>query len=669
MKQFLLTVAGVFVGLAIFLIGVPFLLVAMAAGAAKPAAVPARTVLELDLRGGLTDQGDSGALAAFSGGGDSVLTVVDTLKKAQGDDRIRGVLVRLPEGGLSPAAADELRLAFRRFRASGKPMVAHSQGLYASGAVASTYMLGASSGELWMQPLSSFQVTGMASEDIFFRRAFDKYGVKPEYEKRAEYKTAVNPYLESDYTPAHRESELSWMTSIYSTALTTAAGDRKTDAAALTKTLETGPYGAEQARALGLIDRVGQAQEARASLLARAGSGAKLVEFDDYEAKTRRERSQVGRGAPVIALIGAEGAIMTGEGGSGSPFISERVVYSDEISDALREATEDRDVKAIVLRVSSPGGSDTASEQILSAVRAAKAAGKPVVVSMGVYAASGGYWISSQASSIVAEPTTLTGSIGVYGGKIALGEALGRFGVDVRQCRSAATTPAPSACPRASIPPSARPSPPGWTRSTRASSPASPRAASCRPSGCARSPAAVCGPASRPNNSALSTSLAASRRRSPAPRPGQDRRRGSRQEDGRMRSRRSRRSSGFSGSAKPRPAPWRPRPGCSAIPAPAASSTSSARPACAPRPAGRRCWPIRRCGRLRLRRQDQGPSGRPGGLFLSGWVRFPPPALRASSPIGGGFTPRWLLPLWGSSRRGGPGGLSRRDLSSSRGSR
>jgi protease-4 len=109
------------------------------------------------------------------------------------------------------------------------------------------------------------------------------------------------------------------------------------------------------------------------------------------------------------------------------------VVYSDDVADALKEATEDKDIKAIVLRVSSPGGSDTASEQILSAVKAAKAAGKPVVVSMGVYAASGGYWISSQASSIVAEPTTLTGSIGVYGGKMALGDALGRFGVDMRQ--------------------------------------------------------------------------------------------------------------------------------------------------------------------------------------------------------------------------------------------
>jgi protease-4 len=116
------------------------------------------------------------------------------------------VLVRLPEGGLSPGRRRRAAPGLPPLPGLGKADGAHSQGLYASGAVASTYMLGAASGELWMQPLSSFQVTGMASEDIFFKRAFDKYGVKAEYEQRAEYKTAVNPYLESDYTPAHRES-------------------------------------------------------------------------------------------------------------------------------------------------------------------------------------------------------------------------------------------------------------------------------------------------------------------------------------------------------------------------------------------------------------------------------------------------------------------------------
>jgi protease-4 len=134
----------------------------------------------------------------------------------------------------------------------------------------------------------------------------------------------------------------------------------------------------------------------------------------------------------VIAVIGGEGAISTGSAGD-DLFGAQTDIRSDDLSEALYAAAHDKDVKAIVLRVSSPGGGDTASEQILGAVRAAKALGKPVVVSMGTYGASGGYWISSQANAIVAEPTTLTGSIGVYGGKFALGEALARFGVDVRQ--------------------------------------------------------------------------------------------------------------------------------------------------------------------------------------------------------------------------------------------
>ena len=130
-------------------------------------------------------------------------------------------------------------------------------------------------------------------------------------------------------------------------------------------------------------------------------------------------------------MIEAEGAIMTGADGGGALGGGD-AVHSDAVAKAFYAAIDDKAVKAIVFRVSSPGGSDTASEQILSAVRAATAAGKPVVISMGTYAASGGYWISSQASEIVAQPTTLTGSIGVFGGKFALGEALGKFGVDMR---------------------------------------------------------------------------------------------------------------------------------------------------------------------------------------------------------------------------------------------
>jgi protease-4 len=430
MKQFLITTAGVFAGLVLFLVGVPFLLIVMAAGATKPDPVPAHAVLNLDLRDPLTDQDPNNPFAAFGRRSMSVMSVIQTLRKAETDDKVAGVLIRLPEGGIEPASADEIRLALKHFRAAGKPVYAHSQGLYPSGMITSTYMLGAAADQLWMQPGASFQAVGLSNEDIFFKRFFDKYGVKAQYEQRYEYKNAVNPYLYDDYTPAHKESETSWMGSVYRTAVATAAVDRKLNPLALTKTLEAGPYLAEDAQKVGLIDKVGQVKEAQDAILAKAGSGAKLVDFDDY---LRASRDGAGGSGPVIAVVEAEGPIVTGHDGTANPFSGGSTVYSDDVSKAIYDAAENKDVKAIVFRVNSPGGSDTASEQILAAVRAAKAAHKPVVVSMGTYAASGGYWISSEASAIVAEPTTLTGSIGVYGGKFDLGPALAKFGVDVRQ--------------------------------------------------------------------------------------------------------------------------------------------------------------------------------------------------------------------------------------------
>jgi len=429
MKQFLITAAGVFAGLMIFLIGVPIVLVSMAASAAGPAPVPQRSVLELDLRDPLTDQSPQNPFAGIGRRSQSVMSIVEGLRRASTDDRIKAVLVRLPEDGLEPGMADEIRLAIKQFRSSGKPVIAHSQGLYPAGVITATYMVGASANELWMQPGASFQVTGIASEDLFLKRFFDRYQVKPNFEQRREYKNAVNGFLYEDYTAAHREAQLSWMTSVYESGLAAVAADRNMDAAALRTRLEAGPYLAEEALRQRLIDRLGHVREAQLSLLRQAGEDAELVDFEDY-AHGRRDRRRTG---PTIAVIEGEGPIVTGRDGAANPFTGGSTIYSDDVADAFHAAIKARDVKAIVFRVNSPGGSDTASEQILSAIRAAKAAGKPVVVSMGTYAASGGYWVASEASHIVAEPTTLTGSIGVFGGKFAVGPALARYGVDMRQ--------------------------------------------------------------------------------------------------------------------------------------------------------------------------------------------------------------------------------------------
>ena len=425
MKQFFITLAGVFAGLLLFFVGLPLVLVAMAVGSAKPAATPDATVLALDLRGSLNDQ-DSAAPFAFSGPEDSVLGIIRTLRRAEDDDKIKGLFIRLPETGMAPAAAEELRTAIQSFRRSGKVVVAHSQGLYPAGPVVSTYMLGAAANEFWMQENASLQAVGFASEEMFLKGAFDRYGIVPDFQKRAEYKTAPNAYLETNFTPEHRESQLSWMGSVYGSAVANAAADRKQPVQTLRAALEGGPYTAPVARQRGLIDKLGQVEQAEKALLDRFGDDAELVELEDYG-----EGEDEGSG-PVIAVVEAEGAIVTGKS-EDAGFGAAPTVYSDDLARALYDAAEDDDVKAVVFRISSPGGSDTASEQILGGVRAVKAAGKPVVVSMGTYAASGGYWIASQADRIIAQPTTITGSIGVFGGKFAIGPALERFGVNLEE--------------------------------------------------------------------------------------------------------------------------------------------------------------------------------------------------------------------------------------------
>ncbi|HEY5289665.1 MAG TPA: signal peptide peptidase SppA, partial [Caulobacteraceae bacterium] len=413
----------------LFAVLAPLIALGTLAAATRPAPTPDRAVLSLDLRAGLTDQPSRTPFAFLGGRGQSVMTIEQTLHRAQSDDRVRGLFVRLPEGGMEPAAADELRLAFKDFRAHGKFITVHSQGLYAQGVVTSTYELAAASGDIWMQPSSPFQVTGLANQDLFFKRAFDRFGVSADFQQRYEFKNAINPYLYGDYTAAHRAAELGWMTSVYETAIADVATDRMKPAEAVKALIEAGPYSAEDAMAKGLVDHVGQTKEAEGAILAKAGDGAKLVDFSDYADRSADRR---GGGGPKVAVISAEGAIMTGHGSGSNPLGGEQTIRSDDVAKAFYDAIDDKAVKAIVFRISSPGGSDTASEQILAGVRAARAAGKPVVVSMGTYGASGGYWIASDANEIVAEPSTLTGSIGVFGGKFVLGPALAKWGVDMR---------------------------------------------------------------------------------------------------------------------------------------------------------------------------------------------------------------------------------------------
>ncbi|MGQ0741556.1 MAG: signal peptide peptidase SppA [Alphaproteobacteria bacterium] len=386
-----------------------------------------RMVLELDLREPMDDKVDAGL---FGLGSDrlSIMDVVFGLDAAERDPRVAGVLLRVGSGDLLVPKGEELRDALKRFRKAGKFVIAHSQGFY-SGDLGD-FLVATAADEVWMQPASSFFPAGTASTTVFFKGMFDKIDAVPQFSQRDEYKSGANTFMEHDFTPQHREATTRVLQSWYDTATADLAADLKMDRANLAGILENSPTVVAEVKKKGLITAIGYDDDAREHALTRAGDGAKTVEFAKF-AKIKRQFQKAVVG-PKIALVHAAGTIVEGDDDS-SDFGGDVMVASDDYAKAIREATKDDNIKAIIVRVSSPGGSATASDQILDALKKAHAAGKPIVVSMGWVAASGGYYISLAGDRIVAEPGTLTSSIGAYSGKVAIGKSLELLGLEARE--------------------------------------------------------------------------------------------------------------------------------------------------------------------------------------------------------------------------------------------
>jgi len=385
------------------------------------------TVLELDLRTAMDDK-SSPSLLDLTDGKLSIMNVVMGLDTAARDPRVKGVFLRVGSGDLSVPKAEELRDALKHFKESGKFVIAHSQSFYSGGL--GDYTVAAAADQIWMQPVSTFFTSGASSTTLFFKGLFDKVNASPQFVQRYEYKNAANVFTQTDFTPAHREATMRVLQSWYDSATAEAAADRKLDRATLVSVLDASPSTVETVKDKGLITNIGYDDEARDAAKTRAGAGARVTRFDRY-LRAMRGRGP-GSGAPTIALVHAAGDIV--EGGNDDPLSASTVsVAGDTFSQAIRDAAADRNVKAILLRVDSPGGSAIASDQILAALKKAHAAGKPIVVSMGSVAASGGYYISVAADRIVAEPGTLTGSIGVLWGKVAVGKSMELVGLEARE--------------------------------------------------------------------------------------------------------------------------------------------------------------------------------------------------------------------------------------------
>ena len=417
MKQFLITVAGVLVGLVLFLFIGPLVLISvLAASMGDGPAQPPRMVLALDLREEMTDQRPANPFASL-GGAPALLDLLTRIEAARTDNAVEGIFIRANTGGMAPAQAEEVRAALAGFRASGKFVIAHLQN---DGVRMSMpgYMAVADSDEVWLQQSSEFMPMGLSAEVTFLAGTLQRYHLQAQFEAREEYKTYANTLTQRTFTPAHREELTLLMTGLYDTMLANIAADRGITPAEARNAVEASPFTAQRAVELKLVDQLGRPEDAERAALARA-ENSEIVDIADYTPPRRG-------GGRVIAVVQGEGPILSGPE-EDDIFGGEHMMQSDAIAGALRDTAADEDVAAIVFRVSSPGGSVVASDQILAALRTAQQSGKPIIVSMGDVAASGGYYVSAFADEIVASPTTITGSIGVVGGKLIIGPALDHY--------------------------------------------------------------------------------------------------------------------------------------------------------------------------------------------------------------------------------------------------
>jgi protease IV len=398
-------------------------------------------ILEIDLTEGVSESRPADPVSAVLARNRPVLPdLLDALRRARQDRRVTALVARLGGRAIGLAAVQELRRAVRELAEAGKATIAwaDSFGEFSAGNV--QYYLATAFDTIWLQPSGDLGLTGIAVERVFLRGALDKIGADFQVAKRYEYKSAAEQLTERGFSEPAREETDRLTASITEQIAAAIAARRNLPADKVRTLIDSGPFLAGQARAHGLVDHLGYRDEVYAAVRKQAGPDAAVQYLGRYHRgkllaeKARRlaaapaglSRSGPGH-EPVVALIFATGPIRRGRSGR-SP-VGGGAMGSDTIAAAIRAAAADENARAIVLRVNSPGGSYVASDTIWREVVRARAGGTPVVVSMGDVAASGGYYISMAADVIVAQPGTVTGSIGVITGKPVLGQALGRAGV------------------------------------------------------------------------------------------------------------------------------------------------------------------------------------------------------------------------------------------------
>jgi protease-4 len=387
-------------------------------------AVPSNSTLVLRVGGSLAEVAPNDVIGYLRGvRTPTVRSVVDNLRKAKVDARVRSVLLK-PTGFESPfwAKVQEIRDAVLDFRKSGKPVYAYLE--YGGDR---EYYLATAADKVFLMPSTPLDLVGVATYELFLRGTLDKIGAVADLHRIGDYKTAVNTFKEKGYTAAHKEMDESMNRDLYAQIVRGIADGRKKNEADIRKVIDDGPFLPEDALRAGLVDDVAYEDQVADKL--RAGEPRRHLDIDDY---SRVGLASVGLNkGPRIAVIYATGTITSGK--SGYDPVNGVVAGSDTLIEYIRQARRDSSVRAIVLRVDSPGGSATASDAIWRELTITKneRTDRPLVVSMSDLAASGGYYIAMPAQVIVAQPSTLTGSIGIFGGKFVTGGVYEKLGAHI----------------------------------------------------------------------------------------------------------------------------------------------------------------------------------------------------------------------------------------------
>jgi protease IV len=388
-------------------------------------------LLELDLSRGVAEAPPSTPVEAARTRHIPVLRhLVEGLHQGAQDPKVVGLVAHIGAAQPSLAVAGELHAAVLRFRRSGKRAVCWSESYGEMGPGNVPYFLATAFDEVWLQPSGDVGLTGVVAQGVFLREALDKARISPQVSQRHQYKTAADTLLRSGMTEPHREMATRLAESALETIVEAVARGRGLSAGTVRGIVERAPLGAVEARDAGLVDRLGYRDEVYAAVR----EGLPPVQLRYVERYRRRPGSSpaqriTSRGRPAVAVVQASGPIHLGRSHGGSP-LRGRSIGSDTLGAALRAARDDK-VRAVVLRVDSPGGSYVASDAVRREVLALRESGRTVVASMGSVAASGGYYIAMPADAVVAAAGTLTGSIGVLAGKQVIRDALQRFGVRV----------------------------------------------------------------------------------------------------------------------------------------------------------------------------------------------------------------------------------------------